>query len=428
MKFENQLNELVQQNVIQQLTANNISEYYEKKHQSNPNTLLLTFGIIGALLGGLGIILIVAHNWDILGISLKSIISFIPLLAGQFLCGYSLFKKDGNIVWRESSAMFLFIGIGACISLISQTYHIQGDLSPFLLTWMLLGFPLIYLMKSSSTAILFIVGITFCGATQYGLWGFMLLLGIIPHILRLHKSNKSRNALSISYWILSISLLIALGSVAHSGILIYIAYFSLLGVLYNYGHSKCMVHNKFLANGPRVIGGLGIIGLLFFFSFDFIWSSMIKNYWYSRHTAINWSTAYYSAEVVSSALFSIVALILLIIKHRKAPLNRVRPIALLPFVFMVIFALGYYWSFSQFFINLIILFVGIDIIIEGAKKDHLGILNKGLAIIMILTLCRFFDTQINFVIKGVMFMLVGAGLIVTNYLVIKKRKKLNLNK
>ena len=428
MKFENQLNELVQQNIIPQLTANNISEYYEKKHQSNPNTILLTFGIIGALLGGLGIILILAHNWDMMGILLKTIIAFIPLLAGQFLCGYSLFKKKGNVVWRESSAMFLFIGIGACISLISQTYHIQGDLNPFLLTWMLLGFPLVYLMKSSSTAILFIVGVTFCAAAQYGLWGFMLLLGIIPHILRLHKSNKSRNALSITYWILSISLLIALGSVAHSGILVHIAYFSLLGVLYNYGHSKWMEHNKFFANGPRIIGGLGIIGLLFFYSFDFIWKMMLGNHWYVSEAAINWSTAYYSAEFVFSAIFSLVAVILLFIRHRKAPLNRVRPIALLPFVFMLVFAMGYYWSFSQLVINLLILFVGINIIIEGAKKDHLGILNKGLAIIMILTLCRFFDTQISFVIKGVMFMLVGAGLIVTNYLVIKKRKKLNLNK
>lgn len=425
MKFENQLNELVQKDVISDLTANKISKYYEEKHQSNPNRILVAFGILGSLIGGLGIILILAHNWDMMGVWLKTIIAFFPLLVGQFLCGLSLFKKKGSVVWSESSSIFLFIAIGACMSLISQTYHIQGELSPFILTWMLLGFPLIYLMKSSSVTILFIVGVTFCSAAIYGLYGFMLLLGIIPHLLRMHKSDSSRNFMSITYWFLSISLLIGLGAVTHSGILIYIAYFSFLGVLYNYGHSKYMAHNKFFANGPRVIGGLGIIGMLFFFSFDVIWSGMIGSHWQRSFAAINWSKAYYSLGFIFSVIFSLVAAIQIFVRQRRSRMNQIRPISLLPFVFIIVFSLGYYWSFSQLAINLLILLVGILTIIEGAKKDHLGILNKGLAIIMILTVCRFFDTQISFVLKGAMFMIVGVGLIVTNYIVVRRRKKLN---
>lgn len=431
MKFENELKELVQKEVISQLIADDISKYYENKSQSNPSTILIAFGIIGAIIGGLGIILILAHNWDMMGVWLKTIIAFIPLLIGQFLCGYTLFKKRGNMVWQESSAIFLFIAIGACISLISQTYHIDGDLASFLVSWMLLGLPLIYLMKSSSATVLYIMGITYYAAiggynfrgdgNSYYYW--LLLIAIIPHLYSKHKASLTSNSLTIIYWVFSLSVIITLGTVLQKeGILMFLTYFSLFGLLYNFGHSKWMIQNKFLANGPRILGGIGILGLFFFFSFNFIWNEMLSIHHGRRGAVINWETAYYSPEFVFCVILSAISVLLLVVRRKTQSWDEMRPMGFMPFIFMIVFALGYYWTFSQLVINLLILLIGVLTIIEGSKKNNLGILNKGLTVIMILTICRFFDTNLSFVLKGLMFMVVGAGFVIANYLVVRNRK------
>jgi uncharacterized membrane protein len=163
MKVSKDLTELVQAGVIDQLTADKISNYYATKTTSPQSKMVIVFGILGSLLVSLGIILILAHNWDDLTRTTKSIFAFIPLVIGQGLCAFSLWKKRDSTAWREASAVFLYFAIGACISLISQIYNIPGNLTSFLLTWLLLGLPLVYLLNSSSASLLYIIGITYYG-------------------------------------------------------------------------------------------------------------------------------------------------------------------------------------------------------------------------------------------------------------------------
>ena len=73
--------------------------------------------------------------------------------------------------------------------------------------------------------------------------------------------------------------------------------------------------------------------------------------------------------------------------------------------------------------NILVLLIGVAEINRGNKSNNLGILNYGLAIITILIICRFFDTDMSFAIRGILFLLVGFGFFVTNYITLKKRKK-----
>ena len=148
------------------------------KTEIHPNRLFIVFGIFGAILVGLGIILLVAHNWDDLSRTTKSFFAFLPLVVGQILCGFVLIKKTDSVAWRESATAFLFFSVGACISLITQIYNIPGNLSSFLLTWMLLCLPLVYLMRSSITSLLYLTGITYYAVeTSYWL--------LVPSIFRI---------------------------------------------------------------------------------------------------------------------------------------------------------------------------------------------------------------------------------------------------
>ncbi len=65
MSLVNDLDELVSNNVISGDTADQIRIHYQRKSNQSPSRLLIIFGILGALLIGMGIILVIAHNWDI---------------------------------------------------------------------------------------------------------------------------------------------------------------------------------------------------------------------------------------------------------------------------------------------------------------------------------------------------------------------------
>jgi len=69
------------------------------------------------------------------------------------------------------------------------------------------------------------------------------------------------------------------------------------------------------------------------------------------------------------------------------------------------------------------LIVAVLTIREGAIRNNLGILNYGLLIITGLIICRFFDINIGFVLKGLLFVLVGMGFFFANLWMIRKKKK-----
>jgi hypothetical protein len=103
-----------------------------------------------------------------------------------------------------------------------------------------------------------------------------------------------------------------------------------------------------------------------------------------------------------------------------AEINPIEPVFIL---FIMAFLIGLFSPFSVILINLIVLLIGVITVRNGAKLNHLGILNFGLLIITALVICRFFDTNLSFVVRGGMFVLVGAGFFVLNIWMLKKRKE-----
>src|SRR5258708_7163793 len=88
------LPELIQAGIISEETADNIKRFYDKKAGTGTNRMMLVFAILGAVLTGLGIILIIAHNWDELTKPAKTVVSFLPLLLAQGVAFYALYKKS----------------------------------------------------------------------------------------------------------------------------------------------------------------------------------------------------------------------------------------------------------------------------------------------------------------------------------------------
>ena len=61
-KITNELQELFKADIVTAETAEKILNYFEKKKKRNQNKRSSVFGILGAIIIGLGIILVFIHN------------------------------------------------------------------------------------------------------------------------------------------------------------------------------------------------------------------------------------------------------------------------------------------------------------------------------------------------------------------------------
>ncbi len=423
MSIIKDLSELSKKGVITEETFHRIKDYYDSKKESQAGKLFTVFGILGAVLVGLGIILIVAHNWYDLSVGVRTFFAFLPLVTGQIFCTYTFLRKRGNASWEESSATYLFFAIGACISLISQIYHIPGNISSLLFTWALLALPLVYIMRSSVVSLLYIVYITYYVA-ELGYWNenefqslryWYLILGILPHYYFLYRKKPDSNFINIHNWAIPVSLAIALGSVARSNEeLMFIAYMSLFGLFYLAG-TIISKENLIFKNGMKVIGSLGTLVVLLILSFDWFWKNL-------RKSEVKIEEVLLSPEFMVAVILSVFAFVLLYFYLKNRRINETNPISLVFPLFIVTYLIGHFSVLAVVLVNLFILVVGLITIIDGIKKDHLGILNWGLLVITALVTCRFFDDNLSFIVRGALFLVVGAGFFGSNYVLLKRRR------
>lgn len=423
----NALPELVEAGLITTETASAIEVYYEQKRDQTPNRLLLVFAILGALLTGLGIILIIAHNWDKYNQLTKTAFAFLPLIIGQLFAGFTILRKPGNVVWQEASAVFLTLSTGASISLVSQIYNLLGDLSSFLFWWTLLSLPLVYLLNSSMASLLF-----WCGATYYGCqagyfeWSHMssasasyywlFVLGGVPYYYLLVRRAPVGNFTNFHHFIVPISLVIMLGTESHQhGSILYLAYMSLFGLLHLIGTWIKTWRSESNISGYQLAGKLGPIGILMWFSFLWAWGVLHLD-------GESWSLLT-SVEFFWFLGLTLLSVGLMFWLRETRGVNIFKLFNVLPFVFAFLFFLSFINPFwSAVLDNLLVLGLGIATVVEGSRTNSVATLNVGLLTLTALLICRFFDLKIDFVVRGILFIVVGVGFFLSNYWLIKKKK------
>lgn len=425
MSILKDLSELVGAGVITEDTAQRITGYYQQKRIVSPNRQLLIFGILGALLIGIGVLFIVANQWDELSRPVKITCAFLLLIVPQLLGGWVMVKKTDKIIWRESAGLLLFFAVGANISLISQIFQVNGEASSFILTWYLLSWPLIYLIGSPAVAAASIIllffyrfAVTMDATEPYLSYLFWLLFALpLPYYLRQIKEAPAYLVNIALHWVIPFVMAFSLGIVIRDHPeLMSPANLSLYGLFILAGNHIFFSDKPMLWNGYRIIGFAGTVISLLEMTFRNSWKKLAESHYTFDNLVV-------TPEFIAVAVLFLLAALAWFGQYRNKPFAEWKLAESTFLIYLFIFIPGAFSPLAYIPVNLLVLCWAILLIRNGSQQNHLGVLNTGMIILTLLVVCRAFDTDVSFVIKGSLFVLVGLGFFAANWLMLKKRKE-----
>jgi uncharacterized membrane protein len=425
-----ELNTLTAQGIVPPEVAERVRQHYGElpTGRSARPWLIVLFSIIGAVLIGGGIILLLAHNWEELSRPLRAVISFLPLIAAQGFAAWILWTGCTSTAWREGVGTFLALSIGACISLIAQTYNLPGNFGDFMLTWVLLGLPVAYLLGATLPVLLYLMGITVWtvsamhdGSRSLGYWP--LLAAALPFLWTRMRISRFHPPVVLFCWVLGLTLPFGLGDSLNGMLsgherLWITAFSSLAGVFFLAGNRWWRETTSFWQRPLQNLGALGMTNLAVVFSFEDVWKELSKSV--SPKPVIgpggwNW----FGWCVVAGLAAAAVALWADCLRRRDWTVLPMGTMPLVAFAGYGILQTGGSPMAAAMLFNVYLLALGLATLTAGVRKRRLGVVNGGMVVLAALILARFFDSDLGFVVRGVAFIVVGALFLATNLVLVK---------
>jgi uncharacterized membrane protein len=431
-----ELPELVASGVLSPEAAEVLERHYTGRFPEEPRrTGFILSAILGSLLIGAGIILLVAHNWDFLSRQIRCGIAFAPLVLSQALSIFVLRRRNESAPWRESAAILNVAAIGTAIALVSQTYQIQGDFARFILVWMLLALPVVYLLQTSIGLTAYFLGAMvwvlcskngdFFGTKPNDLWVWLLLFLGLPFFLRMLRQNRKGYGTLLAATALALAAAFALGQTNEIGARSFwrCSFAAFWTVLYLVGIGFFKDGRPRRAHPFVLIGWMGILSLTIFLSFQDTWRAHL---WQSAVDSVprHYPDALAAGIQIAWVLGALLLGAWVFWKEHSARLN-LAPAAFAPIVLVA-------WGLAKrtknpmapsLLLNFFGLALGIFTLVRGVRAGRIYEANLGMLIIAALAVARFFDNEFEFVLRGIAFIGIGLGFLVTNLVVFKRRAR-----
>ncbi|HUP92955.1 MAG TPA: DUF2157 domain-containing protein [Solimonas sp.] len=380
---------------------------------------LVISAVLGVALIGLGVILLLAHNWDDWSRATRTFVSLAPLVLAQGLSLWALRRRGDSAAWLESAATAQALAVAAAIALVGQTYHLYGNLDDYLLSCALLALPLVYVMRS--TVVAAVCALTFGawawqtsswlwlplreGASLYPLWLGLL----VPTLVRELRTDRHSLRSAILLWSMTISFAVAMPAIAgwHGGWAG--TYAALFAACYLADARWFGGERLFFGRPLRTIGALGIAVLALGFASREGW----------RELGYGLLPAGHGIAVVLPAAVILAALGLWLLAWReREPATLV--FGALPVLVLLAPSLGHGGALVAF--NLYAAALAFVTVRQGFHEQRLRTLNFGLAIAAGLALMRFVDSDLPYTVRGIGFVVVGAAVLGANLWVVRRRR------
>ena len=388
-----------------------LAEYPEK--QILPMTFQRTFSALGAVLIAIGVLLVLAHNWDALsrGVRLTSVISLLVLSQGAMLATMHIEKLAR---YRESVSIVLSLMVGAALVLTGQTFYLGIDTSWLFGVWMVLVLPIALLTETVLPifvyAILFFIWLTQAYDAWYIWLSWPLLLVLIPLQHKLEEAEtRGFHALT---WLIVIGLVAAFlvcfrpyfGDLAVQIMALFLYRMSALGIELNRADE--------LWNRP--LFSLGFTGSLFcMFLLTFY------NLWHHSSDIAGDAPVIVFVGMFAIALFSV-----------WQNSRRMRGDLLARFSALAVPIVGFtslLWLFGMpdwlavGIMNAYLIIVGLYLMVRGYVRQQVSIFNVGMLLITALIVARLFDVDMNFLVRGVLYIVLGVVFFGVNYRMRKQK-------
>lgn len=374
-----------------------IQRRYPASKTGNP--LLLFFAVIGALLVGSGTILVFATNWWRLSPALKIILAFLPLLAAQGVCIYTFARKYRSASFREGSAVFLSLSFFAALALLGQVFHTPSELESYVLVCILFTLPGIYLFRGKAAMAIYVAGAIFVG-WEWPAGVFFLLSALTLPFFYLELRRGSQKGM-LNYLLFLFSLMISnliilatsddlsaleIALICGLALLVLDALFRRIGTVYFFTVTK-------------QLSILYITVTALFAAYDFSYSEDISamNLVLVAVFAIAYGLLRRSSfsGLASTDLIAAVAILLML----SAPIAGVTA-------------------------NSLVTAMGICYIVRGSRALTLRDLNFGILLIVSIILLRFFDSSLDLLGRGIVFIVLGSAFLGINLAISRKRRAL----
>lgn len=425
-----QIPHLIENEVINEDAADRLKAYFgEVDDQPSYQIGFIIAAFLGAILVGGGIILIFAYNWEFLSIGWRTVFSLLPLIIAQCFYGYAFFKKKESQAWVEGTSAFLMLMLASSIALISQTYHLSGSMESFILSWMLLSIPLMYLLDSSVVTAFYLAGISAWAVNVSGVTApfyWVLLLAAIPHLYKRWKVNPHGNRIVWLSWIAIISFSIAFFGVMDDRSVLYFFLLPafLLGLFYLAG---LRLYDQSASWFRRPLQTFAVICI-------FIWVFVLCYEWPAIDKYFSLGLIRENGLVWVKILDAIIAAITFIGFGGLAytQIQKKEKINWVILLFPIMIGLGVLLihqdleGLAVVLANLFLLGVGIRYILNGIQNRQMAYVNLGMFFIATQIIIRFFATDLDVLLKGIIFVILGLCFLGANYVFSKRLKKENL--
>ncbi len=420
-----ELPRLVEAGVLTPDSAAAVERHYAGSEPETGFGFIL-LAVIGTALVGAGVILLVARNWEELSRPIRCALAFLPLLASLVFGFFVLQRRNHSAAWRESSALFNIAATATALSLVSQTYQIQGSFADFVAVCLILALPVVYLFSARFSAAVYMLGCVAWIVSKSGwalnapdqttFWLFIAL--ILPFYIHLCLIGRRGWTFGMLTTALVASCFFGVTATEYFARMQFgpVSIAGFFTLIYLCGIVRVREFENPL-NALTVLGAIGVAVTAIVLSFENEWPTRNLTTWADLSVEQKLGVAICLFFPVASIAVAVWVGLRHLFDYSVAA-------ACLPVMALIgrwLTGPSGHPSWVGLLFNIYTLILGSELLVRGIRAGSVTRANFGLLIIVALACTRFFDSQLTFVARGVGFICVGVAFLVANMIFFRRR-------
>ena len=403
-----ELPKLRRDGVLDDSASDSLAKYCHDELDVKPPQwrFIYTLFFIGAGMIAAGLVLLCNNYWYNFPPVLQLGVCVLPAVLA-FVFGMITIIGQKNQLWREFTAVLTAVALGLLIAMAHQVSQAIGSWSEIYLLTLFTVLPFVYIFNSIALTTVYVFMLFgFCYWREtYPLAGILATIGVLP-MLHVQFSGKNPNRV----WARCLMLLVAGFGMYYCGLNWYPALSSLAlaGTMLYAGWMLSERNESYLHNPWLGVSFISMLALLAMASADVRFFQIEPDV--SREAM--WAYWLFTGVVLANN-------VRLFPKSRLDAKRICTGLAvLLP---LLIFVRGVDAQLMKIIFNIYLGVYGAVLMFDGFRRSRLLTYNGGIAMVLMLIACRFFDTDLSQLTRSIAFVVIGAVLIAGNFIFFRRR-------